>query len=172
MTKFTPEQRAAIFDESRRILSGDERALPHDEPPAPTHEPPLVVETEADRWRREIAAAEQQRAAWRAELKHKEQTPPPDWARAPNLLDERIAHHVRAALQARWQHDTSALAEHNQKFDELARAAASFSDAVSDRLGELEKLINKLDATHAELRNLDRGRVIDMPSPLIHRRTN
>ena len=127
------------------------------EPPPPPEQPareppPLIIESEADRWRREANEAIAQRAA----------------ADAERRAEERAAKDVRAAdwWAAIDAHIERRLAEHHRQFSELARAATEFADAVSARLEQLEKLLSKLNATHASLRAHDAREPIDLPNPL------
>src|SRR5262245_20285219 len=59
------------------------------------------------------------------------------------------------------------LAEHNQKFEELARGSVEFSDAACAPLRQMETMLEQLSTKFTELRALDdQHRVVDMPSPL------
>src|SRR6516162_3937103 len=154
MSRYTDADRARIFAESRRLLSNE----PPPPPEQPAREPPpLIIESEADRWRREANEAIAQRAA----------------ADAERRAEERATKDVRAAdwWAAIDAHIERRLAEHHKQFAELADASAAFGDAVSARLQELETLVTKLDGTLAKMRALDdeRRTVLDMPSPLIRK---
>jgi hypothetical protein len=155
MSSYTAEEKAAIIAEGhRRKVKWDFSA--HDEQPA--REPPPVAVEEVDpvrKWREEADAQERRFEATRAERRRQErdatraqaQAAQPDWSAWNAWCDQRIA---------------AALAEHHREFSELARASVAFADAVSARLRELEKLIAKLDATHAELRAHNDRRPLDM----------
>jgi len=119
---------------------------------------PLVFE-EVDpvrKWREEADAQEARfeaaRAARRSQECAAEDVRAADWWAA---IDARIA---------------SALAQHHEQFAALATASATFADAVSARLEQLEKLLTKFDATHAKLREHDDQRgVVDLPNPLAYK---
>jgi hypothetical protein len=161
MTKYTPEEKAAIFAESRRILS--EELIPPPERPAPEPEPPpLVFEDDVARWRREADEADARREAARAQLRRESR----DAERARGL--DWMAH-IDAYVE---QRIAAALVEHQHGVVELAKSVVEFANATDGKLLELERLLTKLDARQTSLHALDdthRGTIIDMPSPLVRK---
>jgi hypothetical protein len=96
------------------------------------------------RWRKEADQAEQERIAAKEQMRREEERRARDVARA---VARAGAHEEIAALKDR----VTAIEEHLKGLDELARAVTTFSNAVSDKLGELERLLTR----HAELREAD-----------------
>jgi hypothetical protein len=165
MSKFTDAQRAAIFEQSRRLLSDDEPTPPPAEPERrEVHipEPDPIAEWKA--WHDDRDA---EREAARAELKREERADArargQDWAA---FIDARVEQR---------------LAEYQARFDELADASVEFSQSVLKALTRLDDLCGDLDKKFDQLRELEAVRkaaiedirrghsVIDMPTPLIRK---
>jgi hypothetical protein len=157
---FTESEKARILRESRRILRN--RDKPPGSPPSP--EPPPVeikFEDPMDRWRREAAEQEARFAAERAASQRAEREGREAMARA-RALDgamERIA-----ALEGRMdqcEHEISA----------LARAIENYSDAVNGALTNIDKQLEKLGTTLAEIRAADdlHRAALDLPSGFIRK---
>jgi DNA repair exonuclease SbcCD ATPase subunit len=159
MSKYTPEQIAAVFDESRRILSDE----PPPEPlPAPPREA-MVPEAEdpVAKWRREADEFDRKREAERAAMGRREHEEREALVRARALdgAEERIT-----ALEERMD-------AVEQQISELSRAVGDFSSSVSDAMLRQEKQLDKLSTLLTSLRAADdQRRVVDLPK--LVRRTN
>jgi hypothetical protein len=149
MSRFTDAERAEILRQARETLGR------RDEPPAPRatapEPPPLVIETREERWRREANEDIVQREAADAERRRQaeadERRRGADWWALINRhIDERFA-------------------EQQERFNDLARAAAEFSDTVAQSLDRLDALCAQLNTKFVELRALDDQRrgIIDVP---------
>jgi hypothetical protein len=146
MSRFSDQEKAAIFRRSRELLERD--GVPSTPPPTP-ESPPLVFESEMDRWRREADEFEQKRAAAKAALRREER----DIAHA-HTLEARIAE-----LEQR-----VAAVEQRDDVAEFAKASAEFSDKTLQALDRLEQLCAELSGKLTELRAADDlHRVVDPP---------
>jgi hypothetical protein len=162
MSKYTPTERARIFAESERLLR-DPPARPEPTPPREVH---VVLEDPIETWKREADEADAVREANRAELRRKS--------------DERAAAFARQAQNNELAARVEAL---EARVDALEATLAAFAngtqvlgDAIENGMTRLDtKLVEfsrELSRRFAELRALDdvrRGKVIDMPSPLVRK---
>jgi chromosome segregation ATPase len=160
MTKYTPEQIAAIYAESRRLLEDEPN-----EPPAtaaPMREVPIPEPEDAmDRWRREAAEADARRAAAKAELRRAED----DLARSRSAVARIVE------LERRCAELEQNVANANAVMNELAQGAEAFARAVDEGLLRMEKKLGELGGKLVELRAADdQRRVVDLPK--LVRRTN
>jgi hypothetical protein len=157
MTRFTPEQIAAVRRESERLLRDDKPAAPAPEPP---REVPVPASDPVQEWRDWHEARDREREAARDRMRREKHDAArargADWAA---YVDARIA---------------AALAEHRAQFDELAEASAEFSNKVVQALERLDGLAAQLDTKLTELRALGDmrlgGAVLDLPD--FRRRAN
>src|SRR5262245_52040416 len=120
MKHYSPEERAAVLQKSRELLS-DEPPTP---PPAPAPSPPTLVE-EADpvrEWRDWHDARDREREAVRAQMRSEERREREGMARAQALdgAEARIT-----GLEER-------MTEVERQIAELSRAIEDFSNAVTD----------------------------------------
>jgi hypothetical protein len=165
MSRFTPEQIAAIRRESERLLRDE--PPPRPEPAPPREPPPIVFEDAMDRWRREADEADRERAAAKAELRREED----DLARTRSAI-ARIA-----ALEQRVAELEQSVATSDATTRELAGGIIEFSNVVTSGLLKIEKHADELDNKLTEMRALNDlrrdGEIIDLPaSPLRKERVN
>ena len=154
MSRFTDQERAEIYAESRRLLEDK----PPVTPPAPAPEPeppPLMPEDPIAKWKREADARDRERKAAIAERQRVERAArASDWSAWDAYVDARIA---------------AALAERQHEIVELAHSSVEFAKAVDKKLAELERLLTKITDTHKELREHLAREPLDMPSPLVRK---
>lgn len=157
MSKFSPQQRAAILRKSLELLADDNPpgAAPSPEPP------PLVFEEPVAKYKREADEQAQRFAAERAESRREEREEREAMARARALdgAEARIT-----ALEQRMD-------EVERQISELSRAIGDFSDSVGEAMQRQDKQLEKLSAKLTEIRALDdqHRAVLDLPSPLIRK---
>ena len=162
MSQFTDSEKARILREARRLVRD------RDEPPgAPlaTEPPPMpmpTIESQDDRWRRELEGFERQREAARAAMR-REQREGREAMMHARALGADAAERI-AALEQR-------LDEVERQISELSRAVGDFSDAVSEGMQKQDKGLEKLSTLLTEIRALDdqHRAVLDLPSPLIRK---
>jgi hypothetical protein len=156
----TREEIAAVLAESRRLLEDKPKAP---EQPAPVREVPEPSIPDAlELWKKQADEADARRAEAKRELRREE----------GNLLEARSAVARIDTLEAHVAELQRTVAESGEMMEQLARGAETFSAAVNDVLGRMEKRLEELSTKLTELRAVDdlhRRGVIDMPSPLIRR---
>jgi hypothetical protein len=139
MSKFSDQEKAKIFAESRRLLKDDGRTPPPVTAPEP---PPIEFEDAQTKWNRESEDFERKRAAERRRQE-----------RASEQIIRKQANDL--ALEARvsaLEERMDAVEQAVSGFNGLAEAAAQFSDAVSEKMHALEALTARLDRTLSNLR--------------------
>jgi multidrug efflux pump subunit AcrA (membrane-fusion protein) len=146
MSKFSDQEKAAIFRESRRLLKDDGRPVP---PVAREPLPEIVFEDPLERYKREADAADAERAA---ELRRQERASERITRKQANdlALEARVAE-----LEAR----VDALEQAVSGFNGVADGAVQFSNAAVERLNELAGLANKVDGTLTTMRAVHRREV-------------
>jgi hypothetical protein len=140
MSKYTPEQARAVYEQSMRLLA--------DAPPREASPPPREVqipeEDAVERWKREANELEAERAATKCEMRRQHER---DMQRRQNdamaPLSERMD-----ALEER----VSAIEQALAGLDALANGSATFSTAVTEKLNKLDALTAKVDTALSELR--------------------
>jgi hypothetical protein len=157
MSRFTPEQIAAIRAKSEQLL----RDKPPDPPPAPepVREVPIVFEDAMDRWRKEADERDREREAARDQMRR----------------EQRDAERARSADWNAWvdARIAAALAEHDAQLTGFEQASAEFSNKVLQGFDRLDGLVAQLDTKLTELRalnDLQRADVLDLPD--FRRRAN
>jgi hypothetical protein len=140
MSRFSDQDRAKIFAESRRLLKDDDRPVP---PVAREPLPEIVFEDPVAKWKREADEAEAERAAERRRERVTDRLIYKQATDLASALEERIG-----ALEARMDAVEQALAG----FDALANGTVEFSNATTTRVHALAALTDRLDRTLEQMR--------------------
>jgi hypothetical protein len=144
MSRFTDRERAAILEQSRKILADEQPARPAREVPIP--EVPIPESDPVAEWAEQADAFDREREACRAELRRESREDRRAAMRTRQdsaELDQRLD-----AIEAR----LGALELVVSGLNGVADGAAQFSTATVARLEELAALANKVDAALTTMR--------------------